>query len=332
MKPRALRQFANRYGAVSLLLVGAYLLAWHLWTERRKLLLAGGFVLVLAGVGVLAALSPRYVSHGDYQLYLGHVRSEELRSPQPLEQRILGYWDDKSQTAEVQGLVQAFAQSVARKDRGRASEEGDRLCRLFQPKDLGRWVKDGKGLLRAVIGQIYLEQGRLPEAEHEFQSVLATVPPGEPHWGQSWARQMSTYGLAHSNALHASYGEALKWLARAPGEYNEGCGNANEAEAVANYPLKVVWTVARQPFASAEPELKAMMGGQFTPMESHMNGDTSAEQRQHAAAEAGLTLGCLYAQAGRYADAEACWQLVASTPTNQHEAADFARVLLARPH
>jgi len=331
MKSRTLRQFANRYGVIGLLLVGAYLFARHLWIERRKALLVGGLGFVLAGTGILAALCPRYVAHGDYRLYLGHVRSEEPHTPQTLEYRLLEYWDDHRQSEEVRSLVHAFAQSVAQKDRVRASEQGNRLCQLFQPKDLGLKMKESKELLRALLGRIYLDQGWLPEAEQEFRSVLATVPSGESRWGRSWTRQMATYGLAHSNALHASYGEALKWLARAPGENSSGCGNANEAVAVENYPLKVVWTVARQPFASAEPELKAMMEGQFTPMETYLKRGTSDEQRQHAATEAALTLGCLYAQAGRHADAEACWQLVASIPTNQHEAADFARVLLGRP-
>ena len=325
MKPGFLRQFAKRYGTAGLLLVGIYLAARHFWYKKRPILMTCLLVLA-ASVYTLASFYHPSISRGDHRLYLGRPDTEVHTSSQPLEQRVLEYWEESSRTDEVRGLAREFTRTVERQDRVRAVQIGSRLCRLFHPGVY--WIKDGQGILRAVQGQIYLEQGWLEEAEREFQSVLATVPPGEPHWGKSYARKMSTYGLAHTCALRGSYGSALTWLARAPGEYNGGCGNANEAEAARNYPLQVVWQAAQKPFSTSVPELKAIMEGQFTPMESELNGDTSEAQRQHAAAEAGLTLGCLYAKVGRCADAEACWKLVAANAVSQPETATLAQAML----
>ena len=313
MNPSSLRQFAKRYGMVGLVLVGIYLVARHLWTKKRVAFLAC-LVVGVASTYALDGFYHRCVSRGGYRLYVGRSGTETSLTHQPLELRVLQYWEEGSQTERVRALVHAFARAVAQQDRVRAIGIGNQLGSQFRSDS---WNKDGKWLFRAVLGQTYLEQRWVDEAEQEFQNVLRAVPPGEPDWGKSLARQISAYGLARTYALRGSYTEALTWLARAPGEYNGGCGNANEAEAVRNYPLKVVWASANKPFSTAVMEFQAIMEGRFTPMENRLNGDTSEEQKQHAAVEAGLTLGCLYYKAGRRADAESCWNLVADNVDSQ---------------
>ena len=334
MKPASLRQFANRHGMVGLLLVGAYLVVWHLWTRRRFALLAGiAILLVSASLLSFSYYTRKLIDqhsafHASHQLYVGQIRAEAPDSPQPMEDWLLAYWEEGSRTDEIRKLTSEFAQSVAHQDRVRAVNLGNRLYPLFHPNTF--WDKDGKWNMQACVGQIYLEKGWLDEAEHEFKSVLSAVPPDESGWGKSRARQMSAYGLARSCALHESYESALKYLEQAPHEYNSGCGNCRESVAIFNYPMQVVWTAASKPFSVAEPELRAIMRGHFAPMGSWLNGDTSAIQRQHAAVEAGLTLGCLYDKAGRRSGAEACWSLVAYRADPHFEATEFARVMLDR--
>src|SRR5205085_12098275 len=127
---------------------------------------------------------------------------------------------------------------------------------------------DGRWFVHAKMGEFYLEQAWLAVAEREFRGVLAAIPPGKPHWGRSPARREAAYGLARTAALHGNYTEALTWLDNAPGEDNNGCGNAHAAEAAENYPRKAVWTLASKPSPTTVSDLEAIMRGRFSPLES----------------------------------------------------------------
>jgi hypothetical protein len=209
-----------------------------------------------------------------------------------------------------------------------AERVGKQLHTVYIPLEF--FGKDGKWYLDAGLGDIYLKYGWLAEADHEYSSVLAAVQPGEPHWGKSEARKKSAYGLACTNALRGSYSAALKWLEQAPGEYNSGCGNCNEATKTRYYPTQVVWTAASKPFSDAEAELKEIMGGQFRPMKSELNGDTSEQQRQNAASEAALALGCLFYDSGDRANAETSCKLITSDGSPLSDAGILARGMLSR--
>ena len=342
MQTKSLRQFANRYGAIGILLVSFYLIGWQIWTKERRALLVC-LTILLSGVFVWETVFNHSAFRGGQRLYVGWFLPVRPHPPVPLEQRLLDNWKEGSGTSEIQALAHRFVRSVYLQNRVSAIDAGNRLFKLYHPSPVNThnpsstiylppyWKTELRWFFHAELGQIYLEQGWLDEAKQEFQSVLSAIPPNKQGKGYR-TRKWAAYGLARVNMLSGSYETALGWLTRVPKEYSNGCGNANEAEAADNYPLKIVWTVASKPFPIAERELQDMMHGHFTAMEGRLNGDTSEDQKKHAAAEAGLTLGCLYYKAGRPENAESCWSLVAFHADSQYDSVPIARAMLHQSH
>lgn len=328
LKTRHLRRMADRYGMVGLLFASAALGVWYLWNRQR------GLTVVLTAFLGASFVMPffatecrghgRIAANGGHVLYLGRRAPIQEVQEQP-EQRILRFWPEDFRTQKVRTLARDFDAAVAGLDQERAVQAGDRLSSLLPPPDAKAWDTDGNWRFRATLGEVYLEQSWCATAEREFRSVLSGIPPAQGGWGKSGSRQTATYGLARICALRGAYAEALALLARAPDEYRSGCGNCMEGEEAYNYPRKIVWTIASKPYSVAVSELKDVMRGRFDPLTSSLNGDTSDEQRQHAALEAALTLGCLYDATKHPIDAKACWTLTATKGDPAYEATWLAR-------
>jgi tetratricopeptide (TPR) repeat protein len=296
--------------------------------QKRRVFAAGLVALTLATFGWDVAFN-HSIAANHQRLYIGWSLPEKASATPSVEQRILACLEEGSKSQKAKSLIGSFSHAVERHDREAAVGELHLDINLSS-----RRTAEDEAAIHIELGQIYLEQMWPDSAVTKFQHVLSAIPPGKPQWGKSFARQSARYGLARAHMLQSAYNEALSELKQAPGEYNTGCGNANAAEADDNYPLEVVWTAAIKPLPEAERILQPIMRGRFTPRKSEfpisLIDGTSEDQRKHAAAEAGLTLGCLYYQAGRFAEARACWDLVASPKNSQGESRLLADALLKR--
>ena len=307
MNPTTLRLFAKRYGAFGYCIVGFVLLTRHLC---KRYPLVSATVILAAAACIIACNMQSHVESNGHRLYVATGEIAQT-APRQIAADILHYWDEGSITEDAKRLAQEFEQAVNQRDRTRAIAIGNKLKVMYHANP--NWSQDGKWLFCAELGGIYLQEAWLDDAEREFRGVLAAIKPRRDQIRMgSVARQISAYGLARVCALRGSYTDALKWQADAPTEYSSGCGNANDAEEMNHFPELAVWNVACKPYPAATRELEAVMSGRFSPMASQFNQDTSGDQTKHAALEAGLVLGCLYKASGKDADADICWNLVAS--------------------
>lgn len=336
MNTKRLRAIIHRYGTPGLLFVGLYLLGFSLWHHHRRalgivalsLFLVPGFLL---GLRERQPVAPPPLNAPLYTCRrAGGDDAGHNAVPKTVAQALDQVWGEARKTPDVRQSLRDLVAAVDQRNLSRAIQLGDSLFHLYQPPPLKMILPpDGNWDFHTGLGEVYLDQAWPQAAIQEFMTVLKAVPPATNGWGRSSARERSAYGMAYANALLGKYKEALQWLEQAPQEYRSGCGNCEAAKEVWNYPIQQVWQAAQLPFNQAFDHLLRMTAGQFDPLENWLAFSTPEEQKEHAAVEAAVTLGCLYLQHGDRTTAQRLFQKAAPIKPDLYQASRMAQGALA---
>jgi hypothetical protein len=167
---------------------------------------------------------------------------------------------------------------------------------------------DGRTEWRVATAELEIIRGRLHVAETRLKATLRDAgyyrpytadEGGEPQWGIAPV----CGAMARVKAELGQFRQALWWQTQADRAAETCCGNFIGSKHNWDYPLRVVWTIAQQPYGTAWTNLDPICDGNFTPLTSvdfsNLGSDGRDDlQREHAAAEARLILAELHLRNG----------------------------------